>query len=64
MTKRLIVGISGASGFVYGQRLLQMLPRKRLGKPEDLDALLVMLASGQSNLVNGAILTADDGMSI
>jgi Dehydrogenases with different specificities (related to short-chain alcohol dehydrogenases) len=47
-----------------GQRLMQMLPRKRLGKPEDLDAMLVMLASGQSNLVNGAILTADDGFSI
>ena len=47
-----------------GQRLMQMLPRKRLGKPEDLDAMLVMLASGQSSLVNGAILTADDGFSI
>ena len=47
-----------------GQRLMQMLPRKRLGKPEDLDAMLVMLASGQSSLVNGAILTADDGLGI
>jgi NAD(P)-dependent dehydrogenase (short-subunit alcohol dehydrogenase family) len=47
-----------------GQRLMQMLPRKRLGKPEDLDAMLVMLASGQSRLVNGAILTADDGFGI
>src|SRR5205814_5621639 len=32
-----------------GQKLIQMLPRKRLGQPEDLDALLVLLASSQSH---------------
>jgi hypothetical protein len=47
-----------------GQKLVQMLPRKRVGKPEDLDALLVLLASGQSHFVNGAIVAADDGMSL
>ncbi len=44
-----------------GKKLVQMLPRKRIGKPEDLDALLVMLASGESHFVNGAIIAADDG---
>ena len=44
-----------------GQKLVQMLPRKRIGKPEDLDALLVMLACGQSHFVNGAVIAADDG---
>lgn len=44
-----------------GQKLVQMLPRKRVGKPEDLDAILVMLASGQSHFVNGAVIAADDG---
>ncbi|MES2422959.1 MAG: SDR family oxidoreductase [Pseudomonadota bacterium] len=44
-----------------GQKLVQMLPRKRVGKPEDLDALLVLLASGQSHFVNGAVIAADDG---
>lgn len=44
-----------------GKKLVQMLPRKRIGKPEDLDALLVMLASGQSHFINGAIIAADDG---
>ena len=39
MTKRLIVGISGASGFVYGQRLLQML------QPLDLEVHLVVSKS-------------------
>ncbi|MBC7619986.1 MAG: SDR family oxidoreductase [Candidatus Saccharibacteria bacterium] len=44
-----------------GKKLVQMLPRKRIGKPEDLDALLVLLASGQSHFINGAVIAADDG---
>ncbi|MFZ2294374.1 MAG: SDR family oxidoreductase [Polaromonas sp.] len=47
-----------------GKKLVQMLPRKRVGKPEDLDALLVMLASGESHFVNGAIIAADDGFGV
>jgi NAD(P)-dependent dehydrogenase (short-subunit alcohol dehydrogenase family) len=47
-----------------GQKLVQMLPRKRLGKPEDLDALIVMLASDQSHFVNGAVIAADDGFAL
>jgi len=47
-----------------GQKLVNMLPRKRIGKPEDLDALLVMLASDQSHFVNGAIIAADDGFAV
>jgi NAD(P)-dependent dehydrogenase (short-subunit alcohol dehydrogenase family) len=47
-----------------GQKLVQMLPRKRVGKPEDLDALLVMLAANESHFVNGAVIAADDGFGI
>ena len=47
-----------------GKKLVQMLPRKRIGKPEDLDALLMMLASPQSHFVNGAVIAADDGFGI
>jgi len=47
-----------------GQKLMQMLPRKRVGKPEDLDALLVMLASNESHFVNGAVIAADDGFGV
>jgi NAD(P)-dependent dehydrogenase (short-subunit alcohol dehydrogenase family) len=47
-----------------GQKLVAMLPRKRVGKPEDLDALIVLLASAQSHFVNGAIIAADDGFAI
>ena len=44
-----------------GQKLMAMLPRKRVGQPQDLDALIVMLASDQSHFVNGAVIAADDG---
>ena len=47
-----------------GKKLVQMLPRKRVGKPQDLDALLVMLASGESHFVNGAVIAADDGFGV
>jgi NAD(P)-dependent dehydrogenase (short-subunit alcohol dehydrogenase family) len=40
-----------------------MLPRKRVGRPEDLDGLLLLLASDESRFINGAIMTADDGMA-
>jgi NAD(P)-dependent dehydrogenase (short-subunit alcohol dehydrogenase family) len=47
-----------------GAKLVNMLPRKRVGKPEDLDGLIVLLASGQSHFVNGAVIAADDGFAI
>ncbi|MFZ9553011.1 MAG: SDR family oxidoreductase [Limnohabitans sp.] len=47
-----------------GQKLVQMLPRKRIGHPQDLDAVLVMLASPESGFINGAIIAADDGFAL
>jgi len=47
-----------------GQKLVGMLPRKRVGQPQDLDALIVMLASDQSHFVNGAVIAADDGFGV
>ena len=47
-----------------GQKLIQMLPRKRVGQPEDLDALVVLLASNQSHFINGAVIAADDGFGV
>ena len=47
-----------------GQKLMQMLPRKRVGKAEDLDAVLVMLCANQSHFVNGAVIAADDGFGV
>jgi NAD(P)-dependent dehydrogenase (short-subunit alcohol dehydrogenase family) len=47
-----------------GQKLVNMLPRKRLGKIDDLDAVLVMFASPQSDFINGAVIAADDGFGV
>jgi len=47
-----------------GQKLISMLPRKRVGEPKDLDAVLMMLASDQSHFVNGAVIAADDGFAV
>jgi NAD(P)-dependent dehydrogenase (short-subunit alcohol dehydrogenase family) len=47
-----------------GQKLVQMLPRKRVGNPQDLDALLVLLASAESGFINGSIISADDGFAL
>ncbi|RQO79204.1 SDR family oxidoreductase [Acidovorax sp. FJL06] len=47
-----------------GQKLIALLPRKRVGSPQDLDALLVMLASDQSHFINGAVIAADDGFAV
>jgi NAD(P)-dependent dehydrogenase (short-subunit alcohol dehydrogenase family) len=46
-----------------GEKLTNMLPRKRVGRPEDLDGLLLLLAAEESHSINGAIITADDGMT-
>ena len=47
-----------------GQKLVQMLPRKRIGHPTDLDAMLVTLCADQSHFINGAVIEADDGFGI
>ncbi|WP_294767113.1 SDR family oxidoreductase [uncultured Rhodoferax sp.] len=47
-----------------GQKLVQMLPRRRMGQPGDLDAILVTLCSDQSHFINGAVVAADDGFGI
>jgi NAD(P)-dependent dehydrogenase (short-subunit alcohol dehydrogenase family) len=44
-----------------GQKLVQMLPRKRIGQPQDLDAILLTLCADQSHFINGAVIAADDG---
>ena len=44
-----------------GRRLVEMMPRKRIGEPRDLDTALLMLCANESHFINGAILQADDG---
>ncbi|MDP3701221.1 MAG: SDR family oxidoreductase [Hylemonella sp.] len=47
-----------------GQKLIAMLPRKRVGQPADLDAVLVMLCANESHFINGAVIQADDGFAV
>ena len=47
-----------------GQKLIQSLARQRVGVPQDLDGLLLWLASDGSRFINGSIITADDGQAV
>jgi NAD(P)-dependent dehydrogenase (short-subunit alcohol dehydrogenase family) len=47
-----------------GQKLIQMMPRKRIGHPQDLDVVLLMLCANESHFVNGAVIQADDGFAL
>ena len=47
-----------------GKKLVNMLPRRRVGQPDDLDGLVLLLASEQSGFINGAVISADDGLTV
>jgi NAD(P)-dependent dehydrogenase (short-subunit alcohol dehydrogenase family) len=47
-----------------GQRLVQSLPRKRVGAVEDLDGLILLLSSDESRMINGAVIPIDDGWAL
>lgn len=47
-----------------GQKLQSMLPRRRVGKPQDLDGLLLLLAADESQFINGSIISAYDGFGL
>jgi NAD(P)-dependent dehydrogenase (short-subunit alcohol dehydrogenase family) len=47
-----------------GKKFVDGFPRRRVGKPEDLDGLLLLLCSGQSGFMTGASIAIDDGLSL
>jgi NAD(P)-dependent dehydrogenase (short-subunit alcohol dehydrogenase family) len=47
-----------------GQKLVDLLPRKRVGQPRDLDTALLMLCANESHFINGAVIQADDGFGV
>ncbi len=47
-----------------GKRLLRKIPLRRLGDPSELDAALLMLASGASGYMTGSVVTVDGGLSM
>lgn len=47
-----------------GKKQIATFPRRRLGNPEDLDGMLLLLASDASRLITGTMMTVDDGQSL
>ncbi len=47
-----------------GQKLIQMLPRRRLGEESDLDGVILLLSADESRFINGAVISVDDGHSV
>jgi NAD(P)-dependent dehydrogenase (short-subunit alcohol dehydrogenase family) len=47
-----------------GKKLVQWLPRRRIGKVEDLESTLLFLVDPRSRFVNGAIVPVDDGLTV
>jgi NAD(P)-dependent dehydrogenase (short-subunit alcohol dehydrogenase family) len=46
-----------------GKKMVTTLPRRRVGQAQDLDGLVLLLASEQAHFINGAVITADDGFA-
>jgi NAD(P)-dependent dehydrogenase (short-subunit alcohol dehydrogenase family) len=51
-------------GTEQGKKLVELLPRKRVGHPQDLDTTLLMLCANESHFINGAVIQADDGFGV
>lgn len=48
-----------------GRRLVEKLPKQRLARPADLEALLLLLVSpARGGFMNGAVITIDDGYAV
>lgn len=47
-----------------GKKLLSRFPRRRLGAPDVLDGMLLLLASDQSDFITGAVIPVDDGQAL
>ena len=47
-----------------GQRLIDRIPQRRIGKPEHLDGALLLLASEAGSLMTGSVLTVDGGHTV
>ncbi len=47
-----------------GHKLIQLLPRRRVGEPSDLDGAILLLACDASRFMNGSVICVDDGQTV
>lgn len=47
-----------------GQKMVSKMLRQRLGQPKDLDGLLRLLVSHDSDFITGSVFTVDDGQTL
>ena len=47
-----------------GQRLIERIPQRRIGKPEELDGPLLLLCSEASAFMTGSVITVDGGHTV
>ena len=47
-----------------GKRFVARFPRRRVGDPDVLDGLVLLLCSGQSDFMTGSVIPIDDGQSL
>jgi NAD(P)-dependent dehydrogenase (short-subunit alcohol dehydrogenase family) len=47
-----------------GQRLIERIPQRRIGKPEHLDGALLLLASEAGSFMTGSVVTVDGGHTV
>jgi NAD(P)-dependent dehydrogenase (short-subunit alcohol dehydrogenase family) len=47
-----------------GQKLIERIPQRRIGKPEELDGALLLLASDAGSFMTGSVITVDGGHTV
>jgi len=47
-----------------GRKLIERIPQRRIGKPEELDGALLLLASEAGSFMTGSVLTVDGGHTV
>jgi NAD(P)-dependent dehydrogenase (short-subunit alcohol dehydrogenase family) len=47
-----------------GQKMIASFPRRRLGRPQDMDGMLLLMASAAGDFMTGSVILVDDAMSL
>ena len=67
MAERALAGIAAKKGVeeaAFGEAIVKVYPLKRMGKPEEIAAIVAFLCSDDSSFMTGSVVTADGGGSI